>query len=333
MNEEEILKQLKIWNEAYRKGESLVPDSVYDAMVEKLPEDHIYRLKPESEEFKNRVKHSKPMLSMQKAKTKDDIIKWQRKVINAANDLNIKPLEILIKCSAKLDGIAGKYENGKFLTRGDGIFGNDVTETVLKGVVYDKESLGEFVVKLDYFNDNLTNFSHPRNFVSGAIMSDELSNITNRAFKDKAVIFQSYSDLPCVSFPITTIANRYKEAESFVKESVNYQIDGMILEVVDEEIKQYMGETSHHPNWAIALKPEDKIYQSTITKIDWQVGRTGKVTPVINIEPVDIEGVIVQRASGHNALMVKTLGLCEGIKVDLIRSGSVIPYIVGVSDE
>jgi len=333
----DIADQLKEWNKAYRSGNPIVPDPVYDALLDQLPENHPYRHKIEPEElYKGRIKHLKPMLSMQKAKTEKEISKWIDKIY--LNSEGIDHKNILIKCSAKLDGIAGKCEGLILSTRGDGIYGNDVSNAFEKGLVFNNEKdliyqLGEFVVNLDYFNQNLCNdFSTPRNFVSGAIMSDTVNSITNKAFQDKAIAFQAYSCLPNKIISINTLIENFRDTESFISNSVNYDIDGVIFEVVNKEIREKMGETDHHPNYAIALKPQDKTYQSIIIDIKWQTGRTGKVTPVIIIEPVIIDGVEVRRASGHNAKMILTMGIEIGMTVELIRSGSVIPYIVKVID-
>ena len=338
---EEIVKQLTEWNKAYREGKPIVPDKVYDALLEQLPEDHSYRNKVEPEKIhKGRIKHTKPMLSMQKAKTEDEMYKWYERVLCAVYDLGLDANKIRFRASAKLDGIAGKYEMAKLVTRGDGIYGNDVTDSILKGLELSFKNqavklsapiLGEFVVKLDYFEKYLSKeFSHPRNFVSGSIMSDTPTTLSEKAFQDKAIIFQAYFDLPSVSYSILNLLEDFREIEKDISDSVNYKIDGVIFEITNQQVKDYMGETEHHPNWAIALKPKDKTYTSTIVGIKWQTGRTGKVTPVIMIEPTIIDGVEVSRASGHNAKRVLNMGLDIGKKVELIRSGIVIPYIIGV---
>ena len=345
---EDIVRRLEEWNKAYRSGNPLVPDLVYDSLLEELPENHYYRTKIEPEIiYKNRIKHSKPMLSMQKAKTEKEISKWIDSILKVINQIGIPSKNIMIRCTAKLDGIAGKYKEFKLITRGDGLYGNDVTNALDKGIfcigainttsteiITQNQVLGEFVVKLDYFNENLSHkFSHPRNFVSGAIMSDTVNSLTDKAFQEKAVIFQAYIDLPNKVIPILDLLNNFREAESFISNSVNYKIDGVIFEVVNEELKAYLGETDHHPNWAIALKPKDKTYTSEVISIEWNPGRTGKITPIIIMEPVTIDGVIVRRATGHNAKIIIEMGIKPGVTIELIRSGSVIPYIVKVIED
>lgn len=334
-----IVMQLKELNKAYREGKPIVPDSVYDALRDKLPENHPYRHKIEPEKlYKGRIKHKEPMLSMQKARTDNDMQKWVNKILDAST---IKD-NLKIRCTAKLDGIAGKLKDGKLITRGDGIYGNDVTNCIKKGIVFRDDlysgGLGEFVIDLDYFNErilNVTDFSNARNFTSGAIMAEieNLNPYTSKAFEDKAIAFQFYRDLPRIDSNILTLLDNFRETESIIRDSVNYLIDGVIFEVLDENLKKSLGCTNDYPNWAIALKPKDKIYISVVNEISWATGRTGKVTPTVLIEPIDIDGVKVSRASGHNARMLMDLGIEVGKTVEIIRSGSVIPYIVGVVED
>jgi len=273
------------------------------------------------------------MLSMQKAKTEKEISKWIDKIY--LNSEGIDHKNILIKCSAKLDGIAGKCEGLILSTRGDGIYGNDVSNAFEKGLVFNIEKdliyqLGEFVVNLDYFNQNLCNdFSTPRNFVSGSIMSDTVNSITNKAFQDKAIVFQAYSCLPNKIISISTLIEDFRDTELFISNSVNYDIDGVIFEVVNEKIREKMGSNNHHNHWQIALKPQDKEYASEVIDIEFKTGRTGKVTPTIIIEPINIDGVIVRRCTGHNAKYIQDTNIEIGCTIKLIRSGSVIPYCLG----
>jgi len=320
-------------------GTPIMSDSEYDKLLEKLDDNDSYKQTVEPEPLhKNRIKHSKPMLSMQKAKTDEEINKWLDEVNSAARSVGIMPSKVIIRINAKLDGIACVYENGTFSTRGNGLEGNDISDIVEKGVVCcsnpnSDRVLGELVVDLPYFNCYLSDeFSNARNFVSGAVMADTLNSTTKKAFKEKAVVFQSYDMLNSYSFNLLTILDSFREAEALLWEHTPYLIDGVILMVMNPEIQNEMGCTSHHPNYAIALKPKDQVYTTKIKRIEWNTGRSGKVTPTAILEEVDIDGVKVNRATAHNAKNVIDMGLKEGVEVEIIRSGSVIPYIVGVVD-
>ena len=347
------ISQLEEWNKYYREGKPVVPDSVYDALLNTVPEDHPYRTKVEPEElYKGHIRHSKPLLSMQKAKTDEEMNKWFRDAENSAGRLGISLKDAWININQKLDGIAGVLENDVFATRGNGIEGNDVSSVIKKGIKlkinmeYDEDfqayftmanrSIGEFVVDLHYFNKHLSidvlkdGFSNARNFVSGAVMSETLNSSTEKAYKEGAVIFQAYSNLPSYSYSLLEIRDNFREAEKALWDDKKYLIDGVILSVINKDIQKEMGESSHHPNWAIALKPKDKVYTSEVVNIHWNCGRTGKITPRVEIKPVNIDGVTVTFATGHNARMILDMGIKQGVTIEIIRSGSVIPYIVKV---
>jgi len=340
MDKEHLIAQLKIYNHHYRLGNPIVPDLIYDQLVDTLKEQNWYPYETEVEPeplYKNHIRHTKPLLSMKKAKTDEDINKWLLTVEKSAIELGISLKDVWININQKLDGIACVLENGIFATRGNGIEGNNVSNIMDKGIMLDipknkkGQILGELVIDLKYFNKYLSSeFSNARNFVSGAIMSDTLNNLTEKAFNDKAIIFQSYSTLPSFSYNLESIRDNFREAEKALWSNTDYLIDGIIFMVINEDIILEMGCTSHHPNYAIALKPNDKIYTSKVIKLHWQCGRSGKITPRVEIEPVNIDGVNVRFASGHNARMVIDMGIEIGVTVEIIRSGSVIPYIVKV---
>lgn len=343
----DILEKLIEYNKAYREGNPIVPDSVYDELLEKLPIEHPYRNSVEEEPlYKNRIKHSVPMLSMQKCKTDKELNFWFAKVIESARKIGISASDILIRTNAKLDGIACvKFEKNNgyaFATRGDGIHGNDITTIMNKGVVVkepdvnNKRVLGELVVDLKYFNQNLKGssidgkFSNARNFVSGAAMADTLNSKTREAFDNDAIVFQSYATLPTFLSSISSTMEEIRDYEKAIWKNANYLIDGVIIDVANEEIREAMGCTESYPNYSMALKPKDKKYISKVIDIVWQTGRTGKVCPVVIMDPINIDGAMVGRASGHNAKMIVDMGIEIGKEIEVVRSGSVIPYIVGV---
>ena len=333
------ISQLEEWNKYYREGKPVVPDSVYDALLNTVPEDHPYRTKVEPEElYKGHIRHSKPLLSMQKAKTDEEIYKWIKDVSNSAARLHIPVKDVWININQKLDGIACVLENKIFATRGNGIEGNDVSDIIEKGIILktngEDRVLGELIVDLDYFNENLSdNFSNARNFVSGAVMSDTLNIYTEKAFKDKAIVFQGYSHLDSFSYSILEVRENFRKAEKALWDDKRYLIDGVILAVINKDIQKEMGESSHHPLYSIALKPKDKVHITTIKSIEWNCGRTGCVTPVLIVEPILIDGVTISRCTAHNAKIVVDNGLKEGIKIKIIRSGSVIPKFEGIINE
>lgn len=120
----------------------------------------------------------------------------------------------------------------------------------------------------------------------------------------------------------------YCEAFEQERDNLPYEIDGMVIKVNDLSLQEQMGQTSHHPRWAIAYKFKARQAESTLLNVEFQVGRTGSITPVAKIEPVHIGGVTVTSISLFNEEVIKQKDLKIGDKVLVERAGDVIPYIV-----
>jgi len=338
VNNEEIRQSIIDANEKYRNGTSFMSDYDYDKLVELAKERECYPfegVEPE-ELYKGHIKHLNPLLSTQKAKTNEDMNKWFGKVLDSARKVGLKSLDVEIKATEKLDGIASVFYNSHLVTRGNGIEGNDITDKIKSGLVMPKcyyqardltiPVLGELVVDLEYFNEYLSDeFSNARNFVSGLIMSDTISSSGKVALEKKQVYMKAYNELPCSITSLLYSRTNLRDIEKEVSSFGTSLIDGVVFEVVNPEIKEEMGRNDHHNHWQIALKPSDTAYTTTIKDIEWNCGRTGKCTPVLIVETVDIDGVNVSRCTGHNAKMVVEHDLKPGVKIEIIRSGSVIP--------
>lgn len=331
-NEMAITDLLKKANRAYRLGEPIMPDSEYDKLLETLPEEHILRKTVEPEKLTGDLyNHPIEMLSTQKAKTDDQVAKWINKVQNWCITLGIDPTSIDIRVTAKLDGMAAKfYEDGTLVTRGDGQKGNIVTSAFRKGVIdiHDEFGLGELVINKKYFDENLADsFAHPRNVVVGIVMSDEVNDISQKALDDNAVHFANYNHIFSITTNILEFKQNYRTIEKTVSDNTIYPIDGVVIEVVNGYLKKAMGSTNHHNNWQIALKPKDEEAITKVKYINWQTGRTGKVTPVMNVEATELDGSVVRRVTAHNAKTVEQNGIGVGSKISIIRSGGVIPKL------
>jgi DNA ligase (NAD+) len=108
---------------------------------------------------------------------------------------------------------------------------------------------------------------------------------------------------------------------------VDYPIDGMVAEVTDEDLRAHMGATAHHYRWQIAIKTRGETAVTTVEDIHWQVGRTGNLTPVLQVAPVSLSGATIRRVTAHHAGMVKAIRPGRGARIEIIRSGEVIPKI------
>ncbi len=116
-------------------------------------------------------------------------------------------------------------------------------------------------------------------------------------------------------------------------ESEDIDFDGLVIKVKDQSQRDILGSTDHHPRWAVAYKFPAQLASTQIISVDFQVGRTGIITPVGNLEPVELSGVTIKRVSLHNFDFIKEKDLHIGDYVRIQRSGEVIPYVVSVIKE
>jgi DNA ligase (NAD+) len=242
-------------------------------------------------------------------------------------------------CSVKLDGgaVSHLYVHGQLvrsLTRGDGNEGQDITEKFLATNLVPKtvKAWTELAfVQLDGEIVAPKTIENSRNYATGAL---NLKSVEE--FKTRAVTFVAYSvrtaedkglgawydvDMRLLSkYGFTTCLD--KELDKV------YPSDGLVFRI--NEYAQFfeLGFTSKHPRGAYALKERTEAVETTLLDVEWQVGKTGKVTPVAILEPVYIGDALVSRATLNNPGFIEMLGLCIGDRVALIRSGEVIPCIL-----
>ena len=331
----DIITLLEKYNEAYRLGSPIISDYEYDKLVEKLrlmdPDaDYLHAVEPEKIDTAKEYKHNPPMLSVEKAYSIDDLKKFISRVKKEAEQVDVYDLKWRV--TAKLDGLAGKYDGSILSTRGNGWKGQNITNAFDKGVIIEGEEkigLGEIVIVKSYFDSTLSDyFEHPRNMAVGIINSDSLSNkMARKTLQDKMIRFVLYSTLPNWTGNTKDLLDEIEDIVVKLTEKTDYYLDGMIIEVTNEKVKEYMGATSHHYRWNIALKSKGETAVSTVKEVLWQVGKTGKITPVLLIKPVRLSGATLSRVSAHHAGMIKKNGIGKGSKVEIIRSGEVIPKI------
>jgi len=338
MNELELVEDITRYNEAYRAGKPLVTDSDYDHYIEELrtlnPDHELLDIvEPESEETfgKERVRHPQPMLSTEKAYTEDEVFKFMRRVSQAAADLDMGG--VTYRVTPKLDGLAGRDDGKVLVTRGDGTQGYDITRSFDRGLVPVGGrglGVGEIVMDLAYFEEHLSEeFEHPRNFMVGLTSADDLNASALKALEDGVARFVPYSTLIAWEGTAEELENGLANIVTNVR-VCDYPIDGVVIECKDEEVKKHMGATSHHHKWQIALKPKSETAETTVESISWQVGRTGKVTPVLNVSPVKVSGATIRRVTAHNAGQVQDLKIGKGSKIKISRAGEVIPKLLKV---
>ena len=327
---------------AYRQGSPLIGDDTYDhvylAELQRREPDHLFLNKVEAEpDFgSGKLKHPVPMLSTEKSYSVEETSKWVTRILNEANKQDIDEIDIRVMVTAKLDGLAAMFREDKLLAaRGDGIQGNDITSSFDKGVVDAGNGIsgvGELVLTTDYFEAHLKKlgYAHPRNICVGVVNSDEVNEDFVKALKDGAVRFVPYSTLNRWEGSFTELIEKHDTIQQQIKESCEYPTDGVVAEITHSELKSVLGSTSHHNRWQIAIKQRSEAKEATIKSIIWQTKRTGRVTPVLEVEPIELSGATVGRVTAHHAGNVKALQLGKGAVITVERSGEVIPKIVTV---
>jgi DNA ligase (NAD+) len=331
MNEiQQLVDQLETYNRAYRAGQPLVSDQVYDDLVEQLrvlDPRHPFLTAVEPEAFSGRgeVRHTTPMLSLEKAYTDEQLNRFFTRLAKEAAQIGIDP--VIYRALPKLDGLAGRDDGQTFATRGNGYVGYEISSAFAKGVVAlggRGQGLGEIVVVQAYFEQHLADkFEHPRNMVVGIISSDTLNEDARQALEEGQVRFVPYRQLASWEGTADAFKDQAEHITADLAAETPYPMDGIVLEVVDEALRSHLGATAHHHRWQIALKRKGQTAETLVQAVQWQVGRTGSITPVLEVEPVNLSGATIRRVTAHHAGMILKHG--PGTRIEIIRSGEVIP--------
>lgn len=314
------------------------------------------------------VKHRYRMYSLDNSYSKEDLIDWEKRIEKIIGKKVAFSCELKYDgASISLTYENGKFVRA--VTRGDGIHGDDVTTNVrtirsvplvLKGTdIPDSfEIRGEIVMPLDGFTTlNAARveageepFKNPRNTVSGTLKLQDSSEVAKRPLE--ALIYniqgeempfktqyESLKKIRSWGFKVPNaakLATNLDEVLQFIeywdkhRHELPYEIDGVVIKVNDFEHQKELGFTSKSPRWAMAYKYKAEQAKTRLNKITYQVGRTGAITPVANLEPVALGGTIVKRASLHNADQIEKLDVREGDMVFVEKGGEIIPKIVGI---
>lgn len=340
LSDEDLAQFCQTANLAYRAGEPIVTDKDYDfiylaALKERLPHHSLFQsVEPEGQGFsEEKVLLPEIMLSIDKAYSWQEISKWLERIQKSASIINLADNKIQIKATPKLDGFAG-YDDGKGLyTRGDGKKGSDISRVFERGLqIYNDsergQGAGEIVVKKSYFKSHLSgDFEYPRNFQASLIKEKELDIKAQQAIDAKAALFVPFAQLPTKSVNINELEGQFTQIVNHILESVDFDIDGVVFAVADDALKNCMGANRKFHRWQIAFKENRDKAQVKVLSVTPQVGRTGKITPVAELEPTLLSGATIHRATGHHYGLVKEQGLGSGSIIELTRSGLVIPKI------
>jgi len=330
----------EVANACYRRGSPLISDAVYDhdflAEVKRRDPEHalLTVVDDEGDAFEgSKADLPAPMLSTDKAYTREDIDKWLQRLEKAAQSLELPIADLRIRVTPKLDGFAGYDDGRRLYTRGNGRRGTDITRVFERGLPVFGDGVrgqgpGEIVVKKSYFTAVLSDeFESARNFQASLIKEKALQAPAQQAILNKAAFFVPFAQLPAWEGSIQALSADFEQVTEEAWQSVDFDVDGIVLEVTHAALKAHMGANRHHHRWQIALKDNAETAEVTVLEVTAQTGRTGKVTPVAELEPTTLSGATIRRATAHHYGMVKAEGIGPGAVILLTRSGMVIPKI------
>lgn len=349
-----LIKELKELEEQYPQFKSV------ESPTEKVGATNLRESKFQ------KITHKRPMLSLSNTYNEGEIgdfIERVRKLIPEDKELKYA-LELKLDGLS----ISVQYEKGKLVrgvTRGDGAIGEDVTENIMEIATIphelpeplDLEVRGEIVLPLSNFlklNERRMEageevFANPRNAASGTLRQIDSSIIKERGL-DSYFYFlvdaekygvkthsESIKFLEKLGFKTTGVCEVLESASKLKKridywekekENLDYETDGMVIKVDELELWNILGNTTKSPRWAIAYKFPAKQVTTTMLGVTWQVGRTGKVTPVAELEEVLLSGSKVKRASLHNYHEIERKDIRIGDKVFIEKAAEIIPQVV-----
>ena len=317
-----------------------------------------------SKNFK-KVSHKIPMLSLGNAFDENDLTIFEKKIVNFLSLKKNQKIEYSVE--PKIDGISASliYRDGIFvrgLSRGDGVQGEDITENLktIKDIpikLNGNDFPSEIDIRGEVFIDNFEfenlkdKFANPRNAASGSLRqkdpnqtkkiplnfiaytfgySKKLDVTTQSDFLKKLKLWGFKTNkLNKIISGIDNLIKNHKKIETQRKE-INFDLDGLVYKVNDLNLQKRLGFAANAPRWAIAHKFSANNSISEIIKIEIQVGRTGAMTPVAKIKPVNIGGVLVSNATLHNEDEIERKDIREGDTVTVERAGDVIPHVISV---
>jgi DNA ligase (NAD+) len=314
------------------------------------------------------VPHEYRMYSLDNSYSKEDLLEWEKRIQKVLGDVPLEYTCELKYDGASISISYENGKLKRAVTRGDGFQGDDVTNNIktirsvplqLKGNYPEKFDVrGEIILPFAGFekmNQELieigeTPYSNPRNTASGSLKLKESSEVAKRPL-DCLLYFLIGNQLPFNSqyeglqaarnwgFKVPSEANLAHNMDGvfeFIdywdthRHNLPYETDGVVVKVNNFHYQDELGFTAKSPRWAMAYKFKSEQVSTKLNSISYQVGRTGAITPVANLEPVKLAGTIVKRASLHNADQIEKLDIRAGDTVFVEKGGEIIPKIIAV---
>ena len=337
MSLQELVQLIEYHNQRYWElGEPEISDDDYDRlMVELRSRDPNHPLlhwvgTQRTASAGGKVKLAKPMLSLDKAYSLEEVVEWAQKYIRSKDEL--------LLAQPKYDGISANFDGTILATRGDGEIGEDISDKLplieLEAPNYtgqlNRPARGEIVIRKDDFANLYSHiykkgggvYKNSRNAVAGIMGLKDISDMIRQYAK------LTLADYSLVSFKIkfSELSGRFAEIIETV-EALPYPTDGVVFKLADTEYSESLGATSHHPRGQIAFKFSGIRRKTKLLAVEWSFGKNA-LTPVAELDPVEIGGVTIKRATLHNAQNIIDMDIQIHDEVTVERAGDVIPYIV-----
>ncbi|MFM2214519.1 MAG: ligase [Bacteroidota bacterium] len=316
----------------------------------------------------NTVVHDYRMYSLDNSYSKEDLIEWENRIQKVLGNVPLQYTCELKYDGASISITYENGILKRAVTRGDGIQGDEVTNNIktiksiplqLKGEYPERFDIrGEIILPFDGFekmNQELieigeTPYSNPRNTASGSLKLQDSGEVAKRPLEcllyfivgNNINISTQYEGLEAArtwGFKVpkeAKLAYSIDEVFEFInywdthRHALPYETDGVVVKVNDFHQQDELGYTAKSPRWAMAYKFKAEQVATLLNSISYQVGRTGSITPVANLDPVQLAGTIVKRASLHNADQIEKLDIRIGDAVFVEKGGEIIPKIIGV---
>ncbi len=314
------------------------------------------------------VTHENRMYSLENSYSKEDLLEWEKRIQKILGYVPLNYVCELKYDGASISISYEDGKLVRAVTRGDGFQGDDVTANiktiksvplVLQGNFPKKFDIrGEIILPIANFhkmNEALiergeTPYSNPRNTASGSLKLQDSKEVAKRSLEcllynivgANSILENQFNALEYArnyGFKVPSqakLAANMQEVFAFIdywetnRENLPYETDGVVIKVNSFALQEELGFTAKNPRWAIAYKYQAEQAAAKLESISYQVGRTGAITPVANLSPVQLSGTIVKRASLHNADQIEKLDLHENDIVFVEKGGEIIPKIVGV---
>ncbi len=344
--------KIKKAQEAYYNGSEIISDDEYDALIYELsyldPNNKLLSIigsDPVEEWVKE--KHISPLGSLNKVNFPNEMEKWIKETLNNKTVL----------VAEKLDGlsIGCQYENGhlvKALLRGNGFEGENILQNVIKmkGAVTDIDKSfngiirGEIVLTKTDHQKHFPEYANPRNAASGLcrrfdgkgsehltiFMYDVIGDLELETEKDKFnFLLNSGFSVPnyklCNS--ATDVNVLWKEYQDKIRESLDYEIDGLVISCDDMEFQQSLGENNLRKKGKMAFKFANQFIKTTVKYIEWSPGNSGRITPICWFDKVNLLGSNIEKASVYNISYINELGLGAGAEVLVCKANEIIPRV------